>query len=192
MKGADICPFCRTSSSGTAKELRKELENLVKKNDAIAIFNLGCGYNRGKYGCPQNRAKALELWHQAGELGSTEAYCNVGNCYDNGRGVERDEKKALHYWELAAKGGNLKARCNLGAEEATLGNMDRALKHFLISTRGGLSDSLEAIKEMFMDGLATKEDYTKALQAYQSYLDEIKSAQRDDAAAHDSDQYKYY
>jgi len=177
--GVGLCPFCRAPTHTTDKGLRKELENRMKANDKEAIYNLGYGYAQGTYGCPQNHAKAVELYLRAGELGSTEAYCNVGNCYDNGRGVERDPKKALHYWEISAIRGRL-------------GNMDRALKHFMISASDGLSGSLEAIKQLFIDGHATKEDYTKALQLYQAYLDEIKSDQRDDAAAHDSDQYKYY
>jgi len=37
----------------------------------------------------------------------------------------------------------------------------------------------------------TKDDYAKALRAHQSYLDEVRSDQRDEAAAH-SDEYKYY
>ena len=47
------------------------------------------------------------------------------------------------------------------------------------------------IQQMYRDGYATKDDYTKALQSYQAYLEEIKSIQRDNAAAF-SDQYKYY
>jgi len=43
---------------------------------------------------------------------------------------------------------------------------------------------------MYSKGHATKADYTKALQSYQAYLDEIKSDQRDKAAAaHDSFKY---
>ena len=44
---------------------------------------------------------------------------------------------------------------------------------------------------MFMNGDATKDDYAKALRVYQTYLVEIKSAQRDEAAAF-NDAYKYY
>ena len=47
------------------------------------------------------------------------------------------------------------------------------------------------IKQMYTDGYSTKEDYTKALQLYQAYLGEIKSKQRDEAAAY-SDRYRYY
>ena len=42
-----------------------------------------------------------------------------------------------------------------------------------------------------MDGHATKDDYAKALRAYQAYLAEIKSAQRDAAAAARAN-YRYY
>ena len=69
--------------------------------------------------------------------------------------------------------------------------MDRALKHFMISARSGDDDSLKQIKQLFTAGHATKEDYTNALQVYQAYLDEIRSDQRDKAAAFDVD-YKYY
>ena len=90
-------------------------------------------------------------------------------------------------------GGDVDARHNLGISEGLrAGNMDRALNHFMIAAGSGYSDSLENIKQMLMNGWnATKEDYAKALRVYQEYLDEIKSAQRDEAAAF-SDDYKYY
>ena len=69
--------------------------------------------------------------------------------------------------------------------------MDRALKHHMIAVADGYSKSLKDIHELYSDGHATKEDYTKALQSYQAYLGEIKSKQRDEAAAARED-YRYY
>ena len=69
--------------------------------------------------------------------------------------------------------------------------MDRAIKHHMIAVRGGDGDSLAAIQSLHSDGLATKEEYTQALRSYQVYLGEIKSDQRDKAAAYDEG-YKYY
>ena len=69
--------------------------------------------------------------------------------------------------------------------------MDRALKHFMIAVKGGHSTALEGIQKLYSNGRATKEDYTKALQMYQTYLGEIKSDQRDKAATI-SDRYRYY
>ena len=147
----------------------------------------------GLYGYPQDYTKALELWHRAGELGHIEAYCNIGYAYNNGLGVEIDKKKAKHYWELAAMRGDAKARYNLGAiGEEDEDNVDRSIKHYMIAVAGGNVDSLQRIKLLYTNGHVTKADYTKALQSYQAYLDEIKSKQRDKAAAADEDDYRYY
>ena len=128
----------------------------------------------------------------AGELGCAEAYGNIGNLYDDGIGVEVDKKKAMHFWELAATRGNVMARNNLGTREKREGNTERALKHYMIAVRDGQNESLKEIRELYLKGVATKEDYTKALQSYQTYLAEIKSKQRDEAAAFDSEEYRYY
>ena len=187
-----LCPFCRTPAPSLDREIIKRTKKRIEANDALAILNLGCNYNKGGFGLPLNYVKALELWHKAGELGCSEAYYNIGLAYMNGRGVERNMKNARYYWELAAMIGHVGGRYNLGVEEENSGNMDRALKHYMIAVEGGLSESLDAIKELYMKGHATKDDYAIALRTRQAYLDEIKSTQRDAAAAHNSDEYRYY
>jgi len=99
---------------------------------------------------------------------------------------------AKHYFELAAMNGNVVARFNLGNNEYTAGNYDRALKHYMIAVRCGHTDSVTEIQQLFMNGHATtKDDYANALRAHQAYINEIKSDQRDKAAAF-SDDYRYY
>ena len=88
-------------------------------------------------------------------------------------------------------GGDAKARHNLGVCEYNAGNMDRAVKHDMIAAGSGCTASLEKIKLLFKKGLVTKDDYAKALRAYQANLVEIKSPQRDEAATFHDD-YKYY
>ena len=88
-------------------------------------------------------------------------------------------------------GGFATARHNLGCAEARGGNWDRALKHYMVAAGDGHDDSVKGIQQLYMAGNATKEDYTSALLAYQKYLDEIRSEQRDNAAAY-RDYYKYY
>jgi len=180
-----LCPFCRAPAPDTDKELIEGYKKRVELNDAVAIYNMGSFYAHGQYGLPQNMAKALKLWHKAGELGHAKSYHNIGNTYLNSTVVEKDMKKARYYWGLAAIRGDVMARHNLGVSEESSGNMDRALKHFMIAAMGGQSDSLSAVKEMFMDGHATKDDYATALRYHQAYLDEIRSDQRDKAAADD-------
>ena len=189
--GIGLCPFCRTPTPDINEEIIKQMKKRVEFNDAEGIYSLGCCYFDWPNRLPQYRDKALELWHQAAELGNTASYHNIGMAYLHGRGVERDMKKAVHYWELAAMGGHVATRHNLGISEGLDGNIDRALKHFMIAAEFGDNDSLKQIKKMFKNGQATKDDYAKALRAYQTYLVEIKSPQRDEAAAY-RDEYKYY
>ena len=81
---------------------------------------------------------------------------------------------------------------NLAILENDSGNVDRETKLKLIIVVGfGSNDSLKAIKHMKVHGYATKDEYAKALQSYQSYLDEIKSDDRDKAAAFSNDNGYY-
>ena len=158
----------------------------------MAIYNIGNNHYNGVYGLSQDYTKALELWLKAAKLGYAPANFRIGTAYKFGEeGVEMDEKKAVHYFELAAMSGSVWARYNLGVDEHRRGNVDRALKHHMIAVVGGHTNSLEEIKRFYLNGYATKEDYTKGLRAYQLYLDEIKSEQRDSAAKFKSS-WKYY
>ena len=188
---SEKCPYCRTPDATSEDEAIEREMRRVEADDAEAIHQLGYYYRDGRRGFPKDYTKALELFHQAGELGFAKAYVNIGYAYDRGHGVEVDKKKAVYYWELAAMMGNETARHNLGSMEARTGNMDRAFKHFMIAVRSGDDDSLNKIKQLYTIGQASKDDYTKALQAYQEYLGEIKSPQRDKAAAAD-EKYRYY
>ena len=187
----EICPFCRTPTPNTNDEVIKRARKRLDVGDAEAIHIFGSYYSRGICGLPQDRTKALELYHRAAELGYAPAYHNIGWSYQNGCGVERDMKKAVRYWEQAAMGGHTAARHNLGAFENNTGNVDRALRHYMISVDGGCHLSSREIHKLYKVGHVTKEEYTKALRSYQKYLVEIRSAQRDEAAASDED-YKYY
>ena len=99
---------------------------------------------------------------------------------------------AEHYYELAAMEGYAVARRNLGVDEYNAGNYDRALKHFMIAVRGGCTYSVKNIQQMYMNGHVAKDHYANALQSHQVYLNEIKSDQRDKAAALRRDGCSYY
>ena len=185
------CPFCRTQAPPSEKEMIKRLQKRMEADDANAFNQLGGCYRDGHCGLPRDFGKAFEIFNQAVELGSNEAYNSIGYAYRNGSGVERDEEKAKHYYELAAMRGDVTARFNLGNNEMRGGNMERALKHYIIAAGCG-ADSLKEIHYLHLNGHATKEDYTQALRAYQAYLCEIKSAQRDKVVDDRDDRYKYY
>lgn len=187
----DKCSFCRTPNPTSETEAMRRLKKRVGANNPLALFDIGRYHSNGVRGFEQDYTRALDFYHQASELGYAAAYLNTGYAYDQGRGVEVDKKKATHYYELAAIKGDEVSRYNLGLFEVRAGNYDRAIKHFMIAVSSGDAQSLIPIKELYSDGDASKDDYTKALQSYQAYLGEIKSKQRDEAAAA-IDQNRYY
>ena len=79
--------------------------------------------------------------------------------------MERDEKRAEHHYELAAMGGDVFARYNLGME-GNAGNMDRAVKHWMVSAGAGFGDCLKIVRQCFLNGHVTKDDFEKALRAH--------------------------
>ena len=165
-RAISLCPFCRVPTHTSDEEANERDKKLADAGNASATYNLGVYYRDGKYGFRQDHDKALKLWHRAGDLGCSEAYTNIGYAYDTGSGVEVDKKKAKHCYKLSAMGGNATARYNLGRDELQRGNLDRAVRHHMIAIRGGYHNSLNMIKQLYSNGHATKEDYTKALQAY--------------------------
>ena len=177
------CPFCRSPAHTSDREAIERVKKRIEADDAEAIHQLGCYSDRGEMGLQQNKGKATKLWLRAGELGHAGAYFCIGTAYDNGEGVERDEKKAKYYYELATMGGDVPARHNLGCIEEEAGNMSRAVKHWMIGAGAVFDDSLKEIRECFLYGHATKDDFEKALRAHKDAKDETKSEQRKAAAA---------
>ena len=180
------CPFCRTPVATSYEEVIERLKKRMEVGDAYAFRIMGNNYSNGLYGLLQNSAKGIECWHKAVKVG----YNNIGNAYGLGEGVERDKKMASHYYELAAMEGNVVARHNLGVAEYFAGNYDKALKHHMIAVRGGDTHSVKEIQRMYTDGHAIKDQYANALRSHQLYVNEIKSVQREQAAAtHDGHRY---
>ena len=126
-KGKNMCPFCRALAPTSYEEGIERMNKRMEVGDAQAIYELGGFYFEGMCGMPQDRDKALELWHQSAELGNAESYSMIGNAYMSGNGVERNEKKAIHYWELAAMGGDENGRNNLGCFYGYAGNYGSAI-----------------------------------------------------------------
>ena len=61
--------------------------------------------------------------------------------------------------------------------------MTRAMKHWMIAAGTGDGESLKCIQDCFMHGHATKDDFERALRAHKEAKDDMKSDQREAAAA---------
>ena len=155
------------------------VEKRVDAGDAAAMHYLGSQYSgggtRGELGLEKDLRRAIELWTKAAELGSIDAHFELGRSYYNGNGVGQDQAKGIGHWQHAAMKGDVDSRYSLGDAEYNKGNYHLALKHFLISAKIGDKPSLDGVKELFIDGVATKAQYAEALKGYQKAVEETKS-----------------
>eukprot|EP00979_Chaetoceros_neogracilis_P001389 scaffold247_cov174-Chaetoceros_neogracile.AAC.2 len=177
------CVFCRTELSSSHEEDIERMKKRVEANDARAMVRLGGYYVFGMKGLRQDHAKALELMHKSAKLGNHIAHLNLSVDYQNGDIVEKDTRKATYHRQLAAMAGNIHARYNLGSDEGRACNMDRAFKHWMISANVGHDLAMKAVQEGHKSGFVTKNDYAKTTRAYGNSIDEMKSDDRDRAAA---------
>ena len=180
-RGMFDCVFCRSPCPDDDSAILAMIQARVKKKDPAAIHHLGQKYFFGRLGLQKDMRKAAVLWIEAVELGSIDALYSLGLAYDEGEGVEQNETKAAEFYTKAAMQGHVDSRYNLGCIEGKKGNHDRAVRHLLISAKVGDRDSVDNIREAFMRGHATKEQYAEALKGYQEALEEMKSHDRDGA-----------
>ena len=171
------CPYCREPVPETLEETNQHYMIRIKANDPFALCQVGkkC---RDEGDC----SRAFQYFTKAAGLGDIGAHFEVSVLYRKGDGVERDIKKEIYHLEEAAIGGHPYARFNLACiEEQKHGNFDRAVKHLVIAAKLGLDEALEEVKEGFLEGLVSKEDYEAALRGHQAAVDATKSEQREEA-----------
>ena len=175
----DCCPFCRESLPASQKEYIKRFEKRMNANDADAFIEMGFAYKLGRMGLPQNLKLSYELFTSASELGSANGHRALYLAYYYGQeGYDKDIQKAMYHMKLAAMGGNEQACCDLGIVEIEQGNVNQAIKHFMIAAKSGQDTALKIIGEAYKDEQVTKDEYSMALRSYQSSRDEMKSDQR--------------
>jgi tetratricopeptide (TPR) repeat protein len=171
------CAFCREPLAESKEEaVKRRMKRIKENNDPVAIRNMAMmRLNEG------DNASALEYLTKAAGLGDVNAHYNLSIMYYKGDGVEKDMKKHIYHLEEAAIGGHPEARYNLGILEANIGRHEGAKKHYIIAANLGYDGSLEALRQLYADGHASKEEYSSALRAYQTAVDATKSKEREKA-----------
>ncbi len=168
------CTFCREPLPKSKEEGEKIRMKSVKKNVPGAMFQMGqIRQAEGDY------KSAFEYFMKAAELGDAVAHFNLAGMYRVGKGVEKDTKKMVHHLEQAAIRGHPNAINNLGCMEMNNGRFERAVKHLIISASLGLHNSLQALRHIYANGHASKEEYLGALRAYQAAVEATKSSDRE-------------
>ena len=176
MRSQQTCPFCRERTPKTKEERVKRMKKRVDANDPAAICKWGEEQDKeGDY------IRAFEYYTKAAELGNAHAHYQLSLMYYDGEGVEKDEGKELYHLEEAAIAGHADARYNLGCVENDNGNVERAVKHWIISATQGYDGAIKALMVAFKKGFVEKEELAFALRAHKAAEDATKSPQRDAA-----------
>jgi len=90
-------------------------------------------------------------------------------------------EKQIYHWEEAAIAGHHLARHNLGCHEKMNGNIERAVKHWIIAANMGHEKAIQRLKKCYADGEVSKEDFAAALRAHHAAVEATKSPQREAA-----------
>jgi len=137
-------------------------------------------YTKGDFDC------AFQYYTKAAGLNGAQAHCELSHMYFEGKGVEKNGKLENYHLEEAAIRGHPEARYNLGFNEGKIGNIERAVKHYIITASHGENDAVTVLKKGYRVGQISREDFAATLRAHQAAIDAAKSTQREAA---DSAQY---
>ena len=172
------------------KGFKTESRPTILRLSSILVFATEMGticYMDGDHGLEKDMPRAVELFERAAALGLKDAHRELGIIFDEvigDEGIGKDMIRAVKHYEIAAKQGHVSARHNLGIYEHNSGNYGPALKHWMISAKLGHLGSLDEIKDMYTEGLASKCDYAEALRGCHDAVKEMSSPERDEAKAY--------
>ena len=176
MRLQHACPFCRESAPENDEEGDKRRMKRIEANDPVAIRQEGIKqYTKGYY------VAAFEYFRKAARLGDAQSHYHLADLYRMVEGGEKDEGKGMYHLEEAAIGGHPDARYLLGCLEESNSNIERAVKHWIISATQGHDKSIKTLMEGFKNGFVSKEDLAATLRAHQAAIDATKSPQREAA-----------
>ncbi len=141
-------------------------ELLTNKEDKVMQFRLGWCYESLK-----NYEKAVEWYQKAAAQGLSSAQCNLGFCYESGRGVTQNYDKAVELYQKAAEQGNSNAQCNLGfcyeKGRGVTQNYEKAVEWYQRAAAQGLSRAQLNLGFCYEKGRGITQNYEKAVEWYQ-------------------------
>lgn len=159
-------------------------------NDAVSSFEITsdectaeCQNKLGvKYAAKRQYQQAFALFQQASVHGHSLAQFNLGLCYENGKGTERDLEKAVDCYKKAAALNHSGALYNLALFHMEgIGGLPkdqtRALELLEVAAKAGMKKAQSYLGIYYANESSNHVDYSKAL----SYLE--KAASKNDAAA---------
>lgn len=139
-----------------------------------AINNIGMMYLRGEY-VTKNENIAFRLFEKA-SADHSQAKDNLGQCYENGWGVEADNEQAMNFYQLAGDEGFKLGYFHLGQlHEEGRGdapvNIEEAITWYQAAGDAQYARGFHRIGEIYEQGISMPADKDKAVYWYQQAAD---------------------
>ncbi|HSL06224.1 MAG TPA: tetratricopeptide repeat protein [Nitrospiraceae bacterium] len=109
---ADFQAGMEANNRGDYATALREWRPLAEQGDALAQYNLGVLYRKGR-GVPQDDVQARQWYEKAAVQGLAKAQFNLGTLYFNGEGVPKNYQQALRWFRLAADQGEALAQTKI-------------------------------------------------------------------------------
>jgi TPR repeat protein len=109
---ADFQAGMDATTGGDYATALREWRPLAEQGDALAQYNLGVLYRKGR-GVPQDDVQARQWYAKAAAQGQAKAQFNLGTLYFNGEGAPKDYQQALRWFRLAADQGEALAQTKI-------------------------------------------------------------------------------
>jgi TPR repeat protein len=171
--------YMRTSVPGTSAPVVLNQNNAGDASKK-AVTN---AVSSAKAGCrppvlSQQQVSALE---EQAARGDAVAQCMLGDSYDAGQGVPKDDTLATLWWRKAAEHGLAKAQYNLGASylngEGVPQDYTQAALWYRKAAEQGDAGAQDILGDLYHDGQGVPQDYAQAALWYR------KAAEQGDADA---------
>lgn len=145
----------QTAQPPKEKEVEKQQTNDKDNNEAYELYEKACA---------ASGAKRVMLLQKAADAGSLEAMFDLGDCYYDGEGVDKNMPLAIKWMSKAADAGYAKAQLAIGATyysgaEGLDQNYALAEKYLLLAANKENADAQGFLSALYI----TMEEYSKAL-----------------------------
>lgn len=143
------------------KVKRPSADDAAQNMQVTQLYGLGRGaLDRKEY------TKAVEYYRKAADMGYVKAYHDLGYCYANGLGVERDVVEAFKLYRIAAELGSEYAQYAVGFCYANADGVERdyaeAVKWYRRAAEQGLAVAEYALGYSYTNGQGVVKDAVAA------------------------------
>ncbi len=146
-------------SAWSADDRPMELKMIAHEaldGDAGAQLLYGLAYLNGRDGLKPDAKKAVYWLRRSARIGNAYAQLTLGNCYAEGKGIEKNPEQAVKWWQKAARKENAKAEYLLGkAYLEGIGvkkDAKQALHWTTLSAEQGNKDAQYLLGKMYYEG----------------------------------------